>query len=164
MGEKILIDENTGTIIRRLGKGDRIIRKQSIEYLKSDIKRRHFVRVDEDEGRMIVKELTPSERAVLFQLQYYVSYESGLISHSNGREIGFNDIVELTGLSRRTVALVIESLVSKDILYKGKNSKRVQYYMNPWIASKGVAPNATLKEMFKNYRIRSRGDAMWKDL
>lgn len=168
MSDIALIDRKTGEVVADLSPGDRIVRKKSVDYLqtkqKSDIKNRHFVRMDEDEGRLIAKELTPNERAVLFQLLFYVSYESGLICYSNGKEIGFSDIVEMTGISRRTVASVLESLIAKDVLYKGRNSKKTQYYMNPWIASKGVMPNRTLKEMFGNYHIRSKGGTMWKDL
>lgn len=167
--ERALVDVSTGEVVGKIGTGDRIVRKESIDYLKkkawaSDIRNRHFVRVDEEEGKLIAQELSAYERAVLFQLQYYVSYESGLIKHANGREIGFADIVKLTGLARKTVADAVEGLVKRDILYKGKNSKKTQYFMNPWIASKGVIENPTLKDMFGNYRVRSKGNVRWKDL
>lgn len=167
--ERVLVDTGTGEIVGSVRAGDRIVRKESINYLKNressvEIRKRRFVRLDEEEGKLVAKELSAYERAVLFQLQYYVSYESGLIKHANGREIGFADIVELTGLARKTVADAIEELIKKDILYKGKNSKKTQYFLNPWIASKGIIENATLKEMFGNYRIRSKGNVRWKDL
>ena len=166
---KVLIDEDTGAILGTMKTGDRIVRKESIDYLKkkawaNDIRNRHYVKVYEEEGKLIAEELSAYEKAVLFQLQYYVSYESGLIRHANGREIGFTDIVEMTGLSRSTVADAIEGLVKRDILYKGKNSKKTQYFMNPWIACKGVIENPTLRDMFGNYRIRSKGNVRWKDL
>ena len=166
--ERILIDKATGEVVGDMNDGDRIIRKESINYLNrkysSDLKGRTFVKLDDDEGRLLAKELTSYEKAVLFQLQYYVSYESGLIRYPNGREIGFAEIVEMSGLSRRTAAEAINKLIDKDIIYKGKNSKKTQYYMNPWVASKGVVSNPTLKEMFGNYKIRSMGNTRWKDL
>jgi len=165
---RILVDADTGEVGGYLKTGDRILRAESIAHLKKQakgaVRGRRFVRIDEEEGRLIAKELNAYERAVLFQLQFYVSYESGLIRYPNGREIGFNDVVEMTGLAKATVTSAISGLVAKDILYKGKNSKRTQYYMNPWIASKGVVPNSTLKDMFGNYRIRSKGNTRWKDL
>ena len=165
---RILVDEDTGAVNGYLKKGDRILRAESIVHLSkranSAIKDRRFIRIDEEEGRLMAKELNAYERAVLFQLQFYVSYESGLIRYPNGKEIGFNDLVEMTGLSKATVTSAVSGLVSKDILYKGKNSKRTQYYMNPWIASKGVVPNSTLRDMFGNYKIRSKGNIRWKDL
>lgn len=167
--ERAVVNLETGQVIGNIRQGDRIVRKESIDRLKkttmsSDIRSRHFVRVDEEEGKLLAQELSAYERAVLFQLQYYVSYESGLIRHANGREIGFADIVDMTGLSRKTVADAVEGLVKKDILYKGKNSKKTQYFLNPWIANKGVIGNPTLKDMFGNYRIRSKGNVRWKDL
>ena len=165
---RLIIDSATGEVTGEVRQGDRILRKASTESFekkqKSDFYRRHFVRADEDEGRLILGELTVSERSVLFLLQYHVAYESGLICWPNGKEIAFSDLVDMSGMSRRTLSSVMASLIDKDIVYKGRNSRKTQYYLNPWIAAKGVSPNKTLKEMFGNYRIRSKDGVMWKDL
>lgn len=168
MEARAIISTDTGEVLRELHDGDRIIRNTSLNYLnnskKSDLKGRRFVRVDSSEGLKLLNELNAHERSVLFVLQYYVAYESGLIQFPNGNEIGFEDICMLTGYSREKTSTVLSSLIKKDIIYKGKNSRKVQYYMNPWVASKGVIVNPTLKEMFKNYRIRSKDCIPWKDL
>jgi len=165
---RVLISADTGEVLTNLEKGDRIVRSKSIERYKknaeSEFAKRSFIRVDIREGALILKELNPYEKSLLFTIQYYVAYESGIIQYPNGKEIGFDDICSLTGLSREKTATVLSSLIKKDLIYKGKNSRKVQYFMNPWIATKGIAPNPTLKEMFKNYKIRSKASVMWKDL
>jgi hypothetical protein len=72
-------------------------------------------------------------------------------------------LVEITGLSRGAVYDAINSLIRKDIIYKGRNSKNRQYFVNPWLFCKGNRINKVLKTMFKNYRIRVLGGVKWKD-
>lgn len=166
--ERVLVNPETGEVLEQLKEGDRILRKTSQDKYKrkkdSDLNGRMFIKVDTKEGYALLKELSLNERALLFVLQYYVTYESGLIQHQNGQEINFNDLIDITGMSRRTLSETLSALISKDIVYKGKNSTKVQYYLNPWVAMKGVVVNPTLKEMFKNYKIRSKGNICWKDL
>lgn len=162
--ERAVVNTETGEVTSVIYDGDRILRKETLDYLKANKQSsRPFAKIDENEGRYIMCELDTYEKSVLFSLQFYVSYDSGLIRFSNGKEIGFTDIVELTGLSRAKANEAVEGLIKKDILYKGKNSRKVQYFMNPWIVNKGTI-NSTLKEMFRNYRIRSKGNVLWKDI
>ena len=163
--ERAIINTETGEVIGTIGTGDRIVRAESINRLKSKTSdyTNHFIKANEEEGRLVLGELDSKEKVVLFTLQYYVSYESGLLRYSNGKDIGFSEMVDIIGMSRGTLSKVIDGLIAKDILYKGRNSHRVQYFMNPWLFSKGEY-NPTLKDMFGNYIIRSKGNVRWKDL
>ena len=58
---------------------------------------------------------------------------------------------------------MINGLIEKDILYKGRNSRNVQYFANPWLFCKGNRINKVLKTMFKNYEIRTMDKTKWKD-
>ena len=86
------------------------------------------------------------------------------MQYDNGEDIGSEDLVAITGLSRSVVYQTINSLVNKDILYKGRNSVNRQYFANPWLFCKGNRVNKVLKTMFKNYRIRVLNNKRWKDL
>ena len=66
-------------------------------------------------------------------------------------------------MSTGKLSKVIRSLIDKDILYKGKNSKNVQYFVNPWLFCKGNRINKVLKTMFENYKIRTYG-VRWGEL
>ena len=72
--------------------------------------------------------------------------------------------MEISGISKGKISSVINGLVEKDILYKGKNSRNVQYFVNPWLFCKGNRINKVLKTMFKNYEIRTMDKTKWKDL
>jgi hypothetical protein len=54
-------------------------------------------------------------------------------------------------------------LLKKDIIYRGKNSENNQWFVNPWLFSRGSTINKVLKTMFQNYHIRTKG-CRWKDL
>jgi len=65
-------------------------------------------------------------------------------------------------MSRGLLYETIKSLAKKDIIYRGKNSKNRQYFVNPWLFCKGNRINKVLKTMFKNYRIKILGGKQWK--
>jgi len=86
------------------------------------------------------------------------------LKHDNGNLLTFDDIVALSCMSRSTVSVTLNTLIEKDILYRGKNSQERQYFMNPWLFCKGNRINKVLQTMFRNYRIRVLDGTKWKDV
>lgn len=164
--DRIVVDRDTGVILTTLEEGDKIIRSKSVERLKEteNWKLEDFSKINDKELRHIIPILNLSERAVFLSLVPYVSYKSCVIEFANRKDMNLSDIVKICGFSNNTVIDAIESLIKKDILYKGRNSKSNQYFMNPWLVHKGNTINKVLKEMFKNYRVRVKGNVKWKDL
>jgi hypothetical protein len=163
---KLLIMESTGEVVSEMMSGDRIVRKKSVDYLKSVQvwKVDHFYKGNLQEISKWMRSLTPHEKAVLFTVSPWVGYEDCCLKHENGNMVSFDDIVRESCLSRGAVSKTINSLIKKDILYRGKNSKERQYFMNPWFFSKGNRINLILKTMFQNYRIKVEKNVKWKDL
>lgn len=161
----IVISPESGREIDAIYAGDRVVRKESIDYLKSveEWKIEHFYKGHIKEIEKWMKDLSIVEKAFLFSIVPYISYNDCHLAYGNGVDIGTEDLVEITGLSRGAVYEAINSLVKKDILYKGRNSKNRQYFVNPWLFAKGSRINKVLKTMFKNYRIRVLGGVRWKD-
>lgn len=154
--------------------GDRIIRKASIDAYSrikeknkqyQEWKMEHFFKGNTEELCKIMKSLDIYEKAFLFSIAPYIGYEDCCLKHpSNGIELKFDSLVEISGISKGKLSTVIASLVEKDILYKGKNSKNIQYFVNPWLFCKGNRINKVLKTMFKNYEIQVLESTKWKDL
>ncbi len=163
-----IVDTDTGEIKNEIHAGDKckITRKESIEYLSQfrDWKIEHFYKGHIEEIRQLMKELSTVEKAFLFSIAPYVGYEDCCLKYDNGNELSFDDMVKLTGLSRGTLSNVITGLIKKDIIYRGKNSKSRQYFVNPWIFCKGNRINKVLKTMFRNYKIRVFNGKKWKDV
>ena len=163
-----IVDAGTGEIKNTVRSGDKlkIVRKESIEYLAQfqDWKIEHFYKGHIDEMRKLIQELSMPEKAFLFSIAVYVGYEDCCLKFPNGSDISTKELLELTDLGKTCFHETLKSLIKKDILYKGKNSKSRQYFINPWLFCKGNRINKVLKTMFKNYKIRVCGNIPWKHL
>jgi hypothetical protein len=168
-----VVSAKTGEITTDLFAGDRIVRSSSnksfdvkteamTEYTKWNLG--NFLKTHVAEMRLWMDDLSQAEKAFLFSIVPYISYEDCHLQYGNGVDIGTEDLMKITGLSRGLVYQTIDSLIKKDILYRGKNSKNRQYFVNPWLFCKGNRINKVLKTMFKNYKIRVLGGKKWKDV
>lgn len=174
-----VVSAKTGEITDDLHEGDRIIRKNSsknyrkIKNVKENIddesryerwNLENFYKANISEIRLLLKDLSQSEKAFLFSIAPYVSFDDCHLQYGNGVDIGSEDLVKITQMSRGLTYDTIKSLIDKDILYKGKNSTNRQFFVNPWLFCKGNRINKVLRTMFKNYRIRVLGGKKWKDV
>ncbi len=166
--EKGIVKYDTGEVENELREGDRvkITRKESIDYLNQfqSWEMERFYKGHIGEITALMKELSTNEKAFLFSIALYVGYEDCCLKYLNGRDITTKDLLVITGLSNGALHKTINSLVKKDIIYKGKNSKNRQYFINPWLFCKGNRINKVLKTMFKNYKVRVCDGVKWKDI
>lgn len=158
MTKRYIVTED-GVLENELSDGDRIVRKKSVDFLKSKISIDYedYGSLNFKELKLVLEELDKNEKAVLMSLIPYVQFSTCLICHSNGRSIGTEDIPALSGLGRNLVYDTLSKLIDKDLLYRGKNSREVQYFMNPFIVRKGKLVDKVLATMFRNYKVRSLG-------
>lgn len=134
----------------------------SSKYMGWNLK--HYSKVNTDELRLLLPELSKNERIVLFSLLPYVGYDNCLLKHMNGKPLNIESIANISDLSISTTEKTVNSLREKYILCKEKINKNVQYYINPWICSRGSKLDGTLKMKFKNYKIRIYKDVEWQDI
>lgn len=166
----LIVNAQTGEVTGELHAGDRILRKRSLEHLKEQsdtFQEWHlesFYKGNSAELKKIMPELSIYEKGFILAVAAYVGYDDCCIKHPNGNDIGTEDLIKITGLGRSKMFETIDSLVKKDIIYRGKNSRGRQYFMNPWLFCKGNRINRVLQTMFKNYRIRVMGGVRWKDI
>lgn len=160
-----IIDDD-GQVIGSIKAGDRILRKASVEHLKDTEvwSIEMFYKGNMDEVRKQLESLSVYEKAFLFCIVSYVGYEDCCIKYDNGNCIGFDDLVKLCRMGRTKTLNTINELIKKDIIYKGKNSKGLQYFINPWLFCRGKRIDVVLKTMFKNYRIKVRNGVKWSEL
>lgn len=181
-------EEFKGKRIVGLEHGDRVLRRASSEYLAKKIKQSKeraierikemqkdkatymncltdtFTKADTKEFKLLLGELNVYEKAFLLSVMPYVGYEDCAIKKDNGSPLSVKECAQISGMSERKAFEVISSLKDKCIIYKGKTGKETQYFMNPWLFSKGNKLNKVLKYMFRNYKVRCKGMKPWKDL
>lgn len=181
-----IIEKTTGEILADEDEGDRVkityMKENSInafkKKLESDTERKInelstgnyemwnlevFYKGNVKEIQAIMKELNVYEKAFLYSIVPHIGYDDCCLKFNNGNELSFEKMVEISGISKGKLSETIKSLIDKDILYKGKNSKNTQYFVNPWLFCKGNRINKVLKTMFKNYKIRILG-VRWREL
>jgi hypothetical protein len=170
-----VVSAQTGEVTTDLRQGDKIVRgtssdsyrrlknpKETEEFMKWNLE--NFFKANIAEMRLWMDDLSQAEKAFLFSVAPYISFEDCHIRYGNGVNVGSEDLIKITGLSRGLAYQTIESLIQKDILYKGKNSRDRQFFVNPWLFCKGNRINKVLKTMFQNYKIRVLGGKKWKDV
>lgn len=168
-----IVSIETGEIIDALYEGDKIKRKESLDYLEEKKKKEeqtqewkieNFYMGNIEEIRKWMEDLSTIEKAFLFSVVPYISYDDCHLMYANKKDIGTEDLVKISGLSRAKTYEVIKTLNKKDILYRGKNSNSRQFFINPWLFCKGNRINKVLRTMFNNYKIRVLGNQKWADI
>jgi len=162
----LVVDNTSGEVMTEIRPGDRIVRRETIKYLDGvrEWRIENFYKGNLGEIRKWLRDLSPNEKSVLFTVSPYVGYEDCCLRHDNGEMVTFGFIVEMSGLSRGAVSKAINGLIRKDILYRGRNSRERQYFVNPWLFCKGTRVNKVLKTMFRNYRVRVCRGIKWGNL
>ncbi len=181
MADLLVVNANTGEIVKELKPGDRLVSGRSIEsYVKlnnglNTSKNYHkqvmifdvdeFQKINSKELRALLSELNSNEKAFLFSILPYVDYESCGIVHNGFTEFIIDDLAILVKMSRPTVRVCINSLIDKMLIARCfTGNKRNKYIINPWLCTKGRYINATLKHLFSEYPVRCKGGVLWKEL
>ena len=89
----------------------------------------YFYKGNIAEIRAVMKELDTYEKAFLYSIAPFISYEDCCLKYDNGKELSFDALSEISGISKGKLSETIKKLIDKDILYKGKNSKNTQDFV-----------------------------------
>lgn len=173
-----VVNDETGEIVREYEDNQvRLFAHESVKKKESPEKKNEtglmamdnssFVKVNNIEFGMVIRELKPMEAKLLMNMMNMVEYKSNCIVFGRNRELTDEFLAEWCGVSRKSISDAIRGLTKKWLIARvvvEKDRKRNQYYANPWLVTKGEKVNATLKSMFREYEIRSKGMVKWKDL
>ena len=155
---KAIIDTETGEIIDELKGGDRIRREAQDNYCKN---KSELIEINQDEDfvkmfteaivRLMQEEdLTHTELKLCLYMSKYIGYETGLLRYeNNGKSLNLNDIVKITGISKRSVVAGMQGLISKKVFGVHRTGKENTYTVNPFIFMKGRHVNKTLYNLYK---------------
>lgn len=170
--KRVVVDPVTGEVVDYLGAGDSIKKVKNVMRKRNEdrivaydsIPFEHFKKLNPDECRAILKELTMAEKAVLFAASLFTSYEDQMLRFTNGKPLNQEHLAEVSGISVRTVSEAIRGLLKKQLLAKHCCMGKRGYQLNPWIAVTGSRIERVMCEKFKGYVVRSCGGKTWHDM
>jgi len=151
----VMYSPETGEKTGEIYPGDRILRKKSEDYLTGTVeilKDETYTKIFGRAGFRLARALTGAELQMIYLLVHYISFDSGILMHSNGKPITRYFLAKETGMSERTVDRILQGLKEKQVLGKHVSGREVHYTVNPWLFMKGNRINRTLYEFFKNTR------------
>lgn len=151
--DRFICDYETGSDAGELYPGDRIVRKQSADYLQRTVElmsNEPYTKVYNRPMFSLAKSLTGSEMQMVYFLLPFLSFESGMLTTRNGQPLTRKQIADRTGLSINTVDRLLQGLKEKQVIGKHMIGREVQYFMNPYLFMRGKRINKTLHDMFQN--------------
>lgn len=154
--KRIIIDEETGEIIGELLKGDRIMRKNSIEHLnnKEKIEMEDFVKYNSGlTAKLNSYKLSSAEILIFLMLAENIKYKSQIAKHKNGKMITRDDLVDMLGFTYQTVKTSISKLIKCGLIVEAKTQFGRVFIINPYVVIKGNEVDKFSAELFKSPKI-----------
>ena len=151
--DRFVCDYETGADAGEMYPGDRIVRKQSADYLQRTVELMRdepYTKIYNRPMFSLAKSLSGSEMQMVYFLLPYLSYESGMLKARNGQPLTRQQISDKTGLSINTVDRLLQGLKKVQVIGRNVVGREVQYFMNPYLFMRGKRINWTLRDMFQN--------------
>lgn len=152
--KRVVIDSETGEILDELYGGDRVLKSNSINYLKgvSNFKDIDFVKTNKVFYKCFF-ELSFVELRAFLYISQYARFETNLVAYENGKIFDIKELAEALNISLRQTQRVLASLCDKEYICRVKSGKKFAYYINPFICKRGSKVKTELIKMFENSRF-----------
>ena len=160
MSDRLIIEH--GEIVGEINDGDRILRGASIKHLVKQselvefLPNTNYVKIYTDPLKELKRSLTGAEMLFVISMLEFISYETGILQHSNGRVLTRKTISEVTGNDVKTVDRLVCSLVKKEVFGKHRTGSTVCFTVNPYLFCKGRMVSKTLMKLYEKSRWAKR--------
>lgn len=157
---KYIVDEN-GEVLETVSEnqnvaivnyGDRVVRNNSIEYLKDT------VAINLRFAKISIEAIKQADKYCreMVMLMPYIQYSTGILMYSNGRLVRPRGLASILKRKRRSGSSVIKELIEMDIIHKHVDGKTYFYTFNPYVAIKSRRVDKALYDEFKDTRYRDK--------
>lgn len=150
---RLVIDEETGQILKTLKEGDRILSGKSIDYLNDTKVFNHGEKYASLYNYIIqplLHKLSNAELKFVVALLPYIQYKSYMIAYQNGVFLTRKTISKIMKLDITGVDRILSKLTELKIIGKWKTGFDIKYFANPYVFKVGGRGNKTLDAMFGN--------------
>lgn len=163
---KFIVD-SSGTILEeiednenyiKIERGDRVLKGNTISYLKSKAINYPFVKVNS-----ILFGKYAKKYPILNSLIQYIGYMDNVITYTNGKKVKLKDLPKICEVSSSTIKRQLDGLVKDDIIHKIKNGKNRNLMINPYVAMVGKKVYLETYKEFESSELRYEVEMMVKN-
>jgi hypothetical protein len=152
----VIMDLETGEIIKELRKGDRVTRGTSIEsHLEFEYapKGETFTKLYQKVLPLIVEcNLSAAELIMFMYLAANLRYLSNVAKYPNGKLITRENLLKELKLSEPTIKRSIYRLVREGLIVEATTAEGRVFIVNPFVVSVGDKINKTVYDLFRKSR------------
>jgi hypothetical protein len=162
LNDKLIVDKETGEVVGALNSGDRILRGASLKHLIKQgelvefLPNVDYVKIYTDPLKELKRTLTGAEMLFVISMLEFISYETGILQHCNGRALTRKKMAEITGNDVKTIDKLTASLTKKEIIGKHKTGRAICFTVNPYLFCKGKLVSKTLTKLYEKSRWNKR--------
>lgn len=147
-----VVNVDTGEIVSTMGAGDRILRKESEEYLKKTL----IVNPNEDYVKVFMKPmlhlfltLDHAESCFVLYLLYHLDYTSCVVKTATGESLTVTQMLYETELKERQLYSIIKRLCDHGVIAKVETEGAKYIAMNPFLFHRGKRVSEEMVDIFK---------------
>jgi cobalamin biosynthesis Co2+ chelatase CbiK len=148
-----VINVDTGEIVNTLSVGDRILRKESEDYLKNTL----VINPHEDYVKVFMKPmlhlfltLDHAESCFVLYLLYHLDYTSCVVKTTKGDSLTVSQMLDETELKERQLYSIIKRLCDHGVIAKVETEGVKYIAMNPFLFHRGKRVSEEMVDIFKN--------------
>lgn len=143
----IMIDSESGQVLREIDGGYKVVSVKSIETYKSTspIEIGTFIKTNSDVLQYLYTKINTKLTLFLMSL---VNYRDGYIRYK-GKKQSRQQLIKLAKVNPRTFDREMKILLDEDVIHKINIDKKDYYLMNPYVCMRGKRVDNTLLEEFK---------------
>lgn len=148
-----IVDTATGEIVNALNYGDKILRKESSDFIESTLvinPKEEFVKVFIKPLLKLSLMLSNSEAVFMTYLLSHLEYTSCILKTNNDEILTIDYIVKEINLKERAVYGLIKKLVDHGILAKIETEGVKCFAMNPFVFHRGKRVSKEIIEVFRH--------------
>lgn len=155
MKNRLLIDGNTGQIIKQLNTGDRIVTSKQSDYKLRFNKDQYFFKLYGDSLDILCKKLTNGEKSFFLSILKYLDYDCVLRYEKT--LLTTSSLAKLLEMSYDATRSMLSKLKAKKVLTTYRvhlsnegNETKKSIVINPFVVFKGTNLGVDIYELFKS--------------
>lgn len=144
MSKKVLVDMETGTILKELKEGDKIVSKdqseaykQRLDYMSRE-NNGHWVACHHDSINKVIQDISLIHAGAIMKLLPYMRFNKKGLLMNNNIPLNASDIESILERTRNVTSKILKELIEHKIINVKKQGRKNTYYINEKFHTLGI--------------------------